>query len=279
MGNPSSIYFVFLGMIPRQHQVAAALEKHVPPAAFAYCLGLWQATPFVLRLKPKRQTKLGDYRYEPRQRWHIISVNRDLDPHPFLLTYVHEVAHLVTFNEYRGKVQPHGPEWKHHFRELMQPLLVEEVYPQPILGVLARHMVNPKASSHADPALVKVMYPELQSNAEGSLLQSLSVGDGFIFRNQPYRVLEHRRTRTLVTHQHTGRNYLISQQVLVSDISENKGKDTHMPLGHLKPGAHFRYQNEEFTLVKHRRSKSLIQLRGSKHQYLLVMKAVVEVID
>ncbi|HAA14239.1 MAG TPA: hypothetical protein DCE41_22115 [Cytophagales bacterium] len=207
-------------MIPRRSQIYSALEHHLPPAALAYGVGLWEATPFVLRLPPKRQTKLGDYRFEPRQRWHIISVNRDLPPYPFLVTYVHEIAHLVTFEQHRGHVMPHGVEWKNNFKALMQPLLTEAVFPQPLLGVLARHMRNPKASSYADPSLIKALYPENeQDEADGQVpLNRLEIGSQFVFRKKTYQLLAHRRTRSLVVHTESQRRYLIAQQALVAPV-------------------------------------------------------------
>ena len=202
-------------MIPRRSQVEAALKHHLPPAAVAYGLGLWDTHPFVLRLSKKRQTKLGDYRFEPQQKWHIISVNRDLAPHPFLLTYVHEIAHLVTYEQHRGRVQPHGIEWKQNFQKLMFPLLRPEVYPEPMLTPLARHMRNPKASSYADPALIKVLHPTAESTDPGVPLNTLTAGQRFTFRNKTYELLGHRRTRTLVVQLQNQRRYLIAQQALV----------------------------------------------------------------
>lgn len=199
-------------MIPQRSQMVTALQRHIPPTAVAYALSLWDRHPFVFRLSQQRTSKLGDYRFEPRQRWHIISVNRTLSPRAFLLTYVHEVAHLFTFEEFQGRVQPHGIEWKSNFQKLMAPLLQEEVYPEPILGVLQRHMQNPKASSVADSRLTQLLHPELHAVADGEVpLNSLSIGSWFRFRKKRYQVVAHRRTRTLVAEEKSNRRYLITQ--------------------------------------------------------------------
>ena len=208
-------------MIPRPTQVQAMLDYHVPPAAVAYCLQLWQKHPFVLRLSRKRQTKLGDYRFEPVQRWHIISVNRDLAPQPFLLTFIHEVAHLVAFERFGRRIAPHGKEWKDTFSSLMQPLLHEAVFSKEVLPILTRHMRNPKASSHADPSLVRVLYPERTTGKGQEVpLRSLVPGATFRFRSKEYRVVKHRRTRTLVEHEASRRRYLIAQQALVQALED-----------------------------------------------------------
>ena len=71
----------------------------------------------------------------------------------FLITLVHEIAHLVAFEQYGRRIKPHGAEWKHTFQRLMLPFLRPEIFPDRLLPVLARHFRNPKASSSTDTAL------------------------------------------------------------------------------------------------------------------------------
>ena len=39
----------------------------------------------------------------------------------------------------------------------MQPFLVPEIFPEPLLGVLRKHMQNPRASSTSDAALSEAL--------------------------------------------------------------------------------------------------------------------------
>lgn len=73
------------------------LEKYVPPASTDYCHQLLYRYGFRLKITRSRKTKLGDYRFLSVQKKHVITVNHDLNPFQFLITYIHEVAHLVTF--------------------------------------------------------------------------------------------------------------------------------------------------------------------------------------
>ena len=46
-------------------------------------------------------------------------MNGDLNPYSFLITTLHEFAHLHTFQQHGNRVNPHGDEWKTNFRKLL----------------------------------------------------------------------------------------------------------------------------------------------------------------
>ena len=52
-----------------------------------------------------------------------ITVNGDLNPYSFLITTIHEFAHLVTFEEYQGRVKPHGKEWQLTYSKMLYPVI------------------------------------------------------------------------------------------------------------------------------------------------------------
>ncbi|RZK49442.1 MAG: sprT domain-containing protein [Pedobacter sp.] len=109
------------------------------------------------KISKKRQTKLGDYRHPFKGKGHKISVNGDLNPYAFLVTTVHEFAHLLTYNEHKNKVKPHGQEWKQNFHRMMQPFFKEEVFPPTIQTVIAQYLHNPAASSCSDLSLARAL--------------------------------------------------------------------------------------------------------------------------
>jgi len=109
------------------------------------------------KISKSRNSKLGDYRPPIRSSTHRISVNHDLNPYSFLITFVHEVAHLVVFEKYGNKVSPHGKEWKTAYRELMQPYLENDSFPEDIKNVLEKSLKNSKASSTSDLKLSRVL--------------------------------------------------------------------------------------------------------------------------
>jgi SprT protein len=110
-----------------------------------------------LKITKARLTKLGDYRHPYNGKPHEITINHNLNSYSFLITLVHEIAHLTTWNKYRRKVLPHGMEWKEEFRNLLKPVFELNIFPEEIFECLKNYSVNPKASSCADTELMKVL--------------------------------------------------------------------------------------------------------------------------
>ena len=191
------------------------LQKHVPDNAVHYCLDLWTEIPFHFKVTRKRSTKLGDYRFDHRNGSHAITVNVDLNPFSFLITYVHEIAHLLTTERYGRKLQPHGKEWKSCFAELMDPVLTDLIFPAEILVILRKHMKNPKASTYADSKLLTVLRSYDNHPDDLIPLAELTEGAIFEFNQRMYKWLRLRRTRVLCQQADSSRKYLISKMALV----------------------------------------------------------------
>ena len=128
------------------------LARYLPERAVAPCLELIRSNGVHLKIVRQRVTRHGDYRTLPGG-GHQITVNAMSNRYRFLITLVHEIAHLVAFEQYGRRIKPHGAEWKHTFQRLMLPFLRPEIFPDRLLPVLARHFRNPKASSSTDTAL------------------------------------------------------------------------------------------------------------------------------
>lgn len=133
-----------------------ALVKYIPPVAIDPVLFLIKENRIHLKIVNERKTRHGDYRRAPGG-IHQITVNANLNPYRFLLTLIHEIAHLKAFEFYGNKIKPHGVEWKHTFRNLMLPMLRPDIFPEDLLPYLARHFKNPSASSDIDAQLSLAM--------------------------------------------------------------------------------------------------------------------------
>ena len=68
-----------------------------------------------------------------------------------------EYAHLITWDEYRQKVKPHGIEWKNNFSRLMRPFISNGSFPEDVVHALEKHMTQVTASSCVDINLQKTM--------------------------------------------------------------------------------------------------------------------------
>lgn len=128
------------------------LKKYLPERAVASSLKLIQETGVHLKIVNERVTRHGDYRRMPNG-GHQITVNANLNKYRFLITLVHEIAHLVAFEKYGRRIKPHGLEWKRTFQFMMLPFIRPEVFPSQLLPLLAKHFKNPKASSDTDAKL------------------------------------------------------------------------------------------------------------------------------
>ncbi len=128
------------------------LEKYLPKAAVNSAVQLIEINELHLKIVNERKTRHGDYRKLPNGQ-HQITVNSNLNPYRFLITLIHEVAHLVAFRKYGRNIKPHGKEWKHTFQYLMLPFIRPEIFPKSLLPLLALHFKNPRASSDTDAKL------------------------------------------------------------------------------------------------------------------------------
>lgn len=195
------------------------MQKHVPENSVHYCLDLWEAKPFHFKVTKKRNSKLGDYRFNPNNGSHSISVNHDLNAYSFLITYIHEVAHLYTTQRNGRKVAAHGKEWRSNFQELMEPVLSDLIFPSDILTLLNRHMLRPKASTHSDTKLLAALRNHDEHQTDLVPLAELEEGDIFEFNNSMYTKIQLRRTRVLCQQAKTSRKYLISKMALVRSLT------------------------------------------------------------
>jgi len=128
------------------------LEKYIPERAVSLCFEMIKANAVNLKIVKERVTRHGDYKRLANGE-HQITVNASLNKFRFLITLVHEIAHLVAFEKYGRYIKPHGKEWKHTFQRLMLPFIRPEVFPTAILPLLAKHFKNPSASSSTDARL------------------------------------------------------------------------------------------------------------------------------
>lgn len=193
-----------------QALIYSIFENHVPDCASHYCYDLWEKYRFNFVVTKKRNSKLGDYRYNGKDNSHTITINNNLNRYSFLVTYLHEVAHLLTYSKYKNRVFPHGDEWKDNFQDLLFPVLNDLVFPSDIMVHLKNYIQNPKASSCSDHNLTKAL---TIYDANDKLLIHLSEvqkGNKFRFNSKVYQMEAAKRTRMICKELSSGRKYLIS---------------------------------------------------------------------
>lgn len=138
-------------------QYKTVLSNFLPEES-VHTIALWvRQYNFDLKITEGRSTKLGDYRSPIKGKRHKITVNHNLNKYAFLITLVHEVAHLTAYEKYRHHIKPHGEEWKQEYKRLMIPFLHERILPNDVQKALTGYLVNPAASSCADENLLRTL--------------------------------------------------------------------------------------------------------------------------
>ena len=125
---------------------------------------------------------------------------------------------MVTFEEFKGRVKPHGKEWQLTYSKMIYPVIETGHLPKDVSDVLLNSLINVKASSCTDQNLHRVLLKydkqveglisleELQSNAEFEL-------SGKIFSKGNLR-----RTRYVCVDKSNNKRYLISALAQVKRI-------------------------------------------------------------
>jgi SprT protein len=190
-------------------QLLHILSRFMPPGAEEYAADLLVHYRIQLHIKRPRATKYGDYRPPAPGEDHRISLNKDLNPYAFLVTFMHEVAHLLNHEKYNGNVAPHGKEWKQHFQLVSVPVFEKDILPQDVKHALGRYLGNPGASSCSDPYLFRTLR---KYDGESHLLLVEELPMNAVFRMQDGREfvkLKKNRTRYTCKEVSSGRIYLV----------------------------------------------------------------------
>lgn len=189
------------------------LEKYLPAEAAPLVARWIDYFKCEFKISRNRNSKFGDYHSPYGGKGHRISVNYDLNPYAFLVTTVHEFAHLHTWNEHKQKAKPHGTEWKNNFKKMMQPFFEKEIFPADVKRAIINYLDNPAASSCSDlnlyRSLRKYDAPKVSEailTVEKIPLKALfKLKDGRVFRKD-----EKLRKRFKCTEVATKRIYLFS---------------------------------------------------------------------
>ncbi len=123
------------------------LQAFLPPGGFNAVLPLFRQHSIYLTITRARKTRRGDYRPPaPGSGDHRISVNANLNPYAFLLTLLHEIAHLQVYEIHQRRVRPHGPEWKKAFGSLLSGFADKGLFPPPLEAVVRKSAVSPAST-------------------------------------------------------------------------------------------------------------------------------------
>ena len=162
------------------------------------------------KISKSRATKLGDYRHPFRGVGHKISVNNNLNVYAFLVTTVHEFAHLLTWNDHKNKVKPHGEEWKKNFKKMMVPFIDKQIFPEDIQQAIVSYLTNPSAASCTDLKLSRAL-KKYDVISEATRLEELPIHATFVIKDgRRFKKGERLRKRYRCVSLDNGNTYLFN---------------------------------------------------------------------
>ncbi|MBA4168499.1 MAG: SprT-like domain-containing protein [Chitinophagaceae bacterium] len=206
--------------MPKKEAPLDAIKKFIPEAAAQQVLNYLHHYKVHLTVTRDRKSVLGDYRHATNFQSHRISVNGSLNKYSFLITLVHELAHLVTFMKFRNRVDPHGREWKDIYAMLLKDFLRDDIFPPDLIVALKKSMHNLPASSCSDEDLMRAL--KKYDHADGRVMVE-QIAEGKFFeagKDKIFRKGKKLRKRYQCVEIATGKLYLFSPiyEVKVVDL-------------------------------------------------------------
>ncbi|MCL2510568.1 MAG: SprT-like domain-containing protein [Bacteroidales bacterium] len=184
------------------------LAEYLPDGAIDYVFPFLDSNCVHLKITPQRLTKQGDYRPPIRYPTHRISVNGSLNPYAFLITLVHEMAHLEVWKKQKSIREPHGNQWKTAFVAMMTPLLENDIFPPDLKQILQHHLKNPKAASALDQKLTIAL--QRYDKRKSTLLHALPENTLFAIKGRVFKKQHKARTHYYCQCLNNGRMYRIN---------------------------------------------------------------------
>ncbi|PHR46086.1 MAG: sprT domain-containing protein [Fluviicola sp.] len=206
----------------KRDQICKSFEKYVPKTFAPYLVELLFSEKVNFKITKPRNTKHGDYRPPHNGKTHRITVNNDLNKYAFLITTIHEFAHMTTHIKYGRGIKAHGLEWKTEFKRLLLPVLESKELPQSIHNALLRSLNNLKASSCTDKNLYRALKEFDDSSKNSVLLEQLKNNQKFKLGKKVFQRGVLRRSRFLCEEVTSRKIYLVSALAEVEPVNEGK---------------------------------------------------------
>jgi SprT protein len=197
--------------MPKHSSPLDGLKKYLPANTFDEVEQYLVQYKVHLTITKQRKSILGNYINSYANNNHRISINGNLNKYAFLITLLHELAHLLTFEKFGNKVLAHGKEWKYAFSNILVQFLQKNIFPNDIAQALLYNIKNPAASSCADVALTRVLHQYDEKKAGIVLVENILIGCHFILEDgRVFKKQQLLRKRIKCIEVATGKTYLFS---------------------------------------------------------------------
>jgi len=205
--------------MPKKEVPIGQLQDYLPPGTYDAVLSYLRQYKVHLTVARERKSILGDYRHRTHHDNHRISVNGKLNTYSFLITLLHELAHLLTFEQFGNKVLAHGREWKTIYAKMLAQFLEHKIFPADIEAELLKSLQNPAASTCAEDGLLRVLRKYDAKESHHRLVEEIALNG--LFRLNDGRVFkkgQKLRKRYSCIEVRTGKVYLFSPVYEVESV-------------------------------------------------------------
>ncbi len=259
-------------------------KKYFPEGSILYCHDLWERYRIQFTVTKPRKSVYGNYRYF--HGIHRITVNGDLKPEAFLVTYLHEVAHLEVREKYGHGRKPHGTEWQSCFRNLLLPMIKAGVFSPETGQALLNHIQSPKSTSCSDPELHQLLIHKDDQAHHGEMaVQDLTAGSHFVYDGRTFVLRSKMRTRFDCLEIKTGRIYRFMGLAKVRKLenlpsaTDNQQETAKRPVHLMATGEVFMLQGRKFSMIEKRRTRFLVTEVATGRQFLVDPNAMAEIVQ
>ncbi len=175
-------------MAKTEHPMSA-LAAYIPECSFEDVVHYINLYHVHLTVTKKRKSVLGDYRHNALNKNHRISINGNLNKYEFLITLLHELAHLLIFEQFGNRVDAHGKEWKVAYKNLLMYFIQKNIFPKDITQELLKTVHNPAATANGETALLYVLrnYNVVKKD---NVLTIQELAEGILFETEKGKIFK-----------------------------------------------------------------------------------------
>lgn len=195
----------------RQEAPLTALQSFIPQGSYDAVMEYLLQYKVHLTVTRERKSVLGDYRFAVNGKNHRISINGNLNRYAFLITLLHELAHLIAFIRHGNRIASHGKEWKATYSEILHRFVSLHIFPPDVEQEIKISMKNPAAGSCAEDGLLRVLRNHDTVKKGDKMVEEIEAGG--LFRTEDGRIFkrgQQLRKRIRCQEIKTGRIFLFS---------------------------------------------------------------------
>ena len=174
---------------------------------------------FHLKITKPRDSKFGDYFPSVKNNKQRITINGNLDKYSFLITLLHELAHLYVQEKYGHHHKPHGEEWKNTFSDLLSLAVKNELFPNRIAELILKLYIKKRSFTHTSRVkILNSIYQDLEIEIPVRL-ESIPLNSKAILPNGMKVVkINQLRTRCLCRNLEDNKLYYVNKLIEVKTI-------------------------------------------------------------